>query len=41
VIPGPNSAEQARQCVEFYRQIPPESLWDALKASDLLDNVCP
>lgn len=41
VIPGPNSAEQARQCVEFYGQAVPDALWAELKQLQLIDTEAP
>ena len=41
VIPGPNSAEQARQCVDYYNQAIPEALWAELKQQQLIATAAP
>jgi len=41
VIPGPNSAEQARQCVDYYNQFIPEALWAELKQQQFIDVKAP
>ena len=41
VIPGPNSAAQARQCVEYIQQPIPAALWAGLKAEGLIDAEAP
>ena len=41
VIPGPNSAVQARQCVDYFERGIPAALWAELKRENLVDNGAP
>jgi D-threo-aldose 1-dehydrogenase len=41
VIPGPNSAAQARQCAEYFEHDIPAALWADLKRENLVDAGAP